>query len=743
MPGMAIQAATPDENPSPVISGAAALQHRQWNSKRVLSRGLTAFEGFLSRSGFDRGPWLAVAFGSGIGLWFSLPSAPWWLALIALCLAVALPARFRQSRDAAYPHVNTALYAVFLLVAAGCSVVWLRSELVGVRPIGRPMAHTFTARVMATEHQPAQQRRRLTLALREPGTGRAIKVRVNLPFALQDSDIPSGSLIRVKARLMPPAPPMLPGAYNFARTAWFSGLSASGSALEPITILEPGGDEGWIKRLRTSLAAHISTRVANAEAGIATTLATGDRGGIAEADAQAMRDAGLAHLLAISGLHVSAVVAAAYFLAIRLLALFPALALRVRLPILAAAFAASAGLGYTLLTGAQVPTVRSCIGAILVLIALVLGREPLSLRTLAVAGFVVMLLWPESITGPSFQMSFGAVLAIIALTTAGPFRTFLAPRDEHILLRPLRWLAMVFVTGLVIELCLMPIGLYHFHRAGVYGALANVVAIPLTTFVVMPFIALGLLLDSMGLGAPAWWAAERAIDLLLGLAHAIASMPGAVSVQPAMGLMPFLLFVAGGLWLALWRGRIRALGLIPACAGALWLVFLPSPDVLISGDGRHVAVVDRVAGEERLLVLRDSRSSYVRDNLSEIAGMAGTPILLEQWPAADCNHDFCVVPLERNGRIWHLLIARGTDVVPERALAAACDRADIVVADRWLPASCRPKWFKADRNLLGATGGMSIDLKSGSVRTVASGQGDHGWWQGNAGYPREVPALPD
>jgi len=514
-----MEAAIPDEIPPPDMPGAAALQHRQWNSKSLLSRGLAAFEGFLSRSGFDRGPWLAVAFGSGIGLWFALPSSPWWLGLMGLCLAGLAAVRMANARLAPYPHVITAFQSLFLLLLAGCAVIWLRSELVGAKPIERPFAQPVTARVLTVESQPAQQRIRLTVAMREPETGRAIKVRVNVPSELQSGGVPVGSLVRIRARLMPPAPPMLPGSYNFARTAWFSGLSASGTALEPVIVLEASAEGGWLAGIRADLAAHVSSRVAGPESGIATTLATGDRGGIAETDAQAMRDAGLAHLLAISGLHVSAVIAAAYFLAIRLLALIPALALRLRLPIFAAAFAAASGIGYTLLTGAQVPTVRSCIGAILVLIALVLGREPLSLRTLAAAGFAVMLLWPEAITGPSFQMSFGAVLAIIALTTAAPFRKFLAPREEHVLLRPLRWLVMVFVTGLVIELVLMPIGLYHFHRAGIYGALANVVAIPLTTFVVMPLVALGLLLDSLGLGAPAWWAAERAIDLLPMASH--------------------------------------------------------------------------------------------------------------------------------------------------------------------------------------------------------------------------------
>src|SRR4029079_4271835 len=180
----------------------------------------------------------------------------------------------------------------------------------------------------------------------------------------------------------------------------------------------------------------------------------------------------------------------------------------------------------------EVPTVRSCIGAILVLIALALGREPLSLRMVAVGAIVVLLLWPEALVGPSFQMSFAAVIAIVALHGAKPVRDFLAPREEGWIAWGARRTAMLLVTGLVIELALMPIVLFHFHRAGLYGALANVIAIPLTTFVSMPLILLALALDTVGAGAPAWWLAGKSLELLLWIARFTARQPGAVGVLP-------------------------------------------------------------------------------------------------------------------------------------------------------------------------------------------------------------------
>ncbi|MBW8754337.1 MAG: ComEC/Rec2 family competence protein [Sphingomonadales bacterium] len=734
--------AVPDETAPAVSTGdlarGAALQHRPWRRRSGLSSMLGAVERFLGAAGFDRAPWLAVGFAGGIAAWFALANRWQWLALLAGCLAVATASLTGFRAEGRFPYLRQAGAGLALLVAAGCVVVWAKSELVGARPIERPLVAEFSGIVLTREPQPAEARVRLLLATREPGSGRAIQVRVTLPLEQDVAGIGEGARIRLKARLMPPAPPMLPGAYDFARTAWFAGISATGSVLGPVTVLAPGAGGGWLERTQAMLSQHIRQRLTGSAGAIAAAFACGDRGAIAPADDDAMRDAGLTHLLSVSGLHLSAVVGATYLIALRLLALWPWLALRVRLPLVAAGAGAGAGVFYTLLTGAEVPTVRSCIGAVLVLAALALGREPLSLRMIAVAAFFVMLFWPEAVVGPSFQMSFAAVIAIVALHGSAPVRAFLAPREEGWLVRTARQTGMLLATGLVIELAIMPIGLFHFHRAGVYGALANVVAIPLTTVATMPLIAIGLALDLVGAGAPAWWLTGKSIDLMLALAHWVAAQPGAVTTLPAMGRGSIALFVAGGLWLALWRGHLRLWGLVPVLVATVSLVTLRPPDILVSGDGRHVGIT----GEQgKLLVLRDERSDFARDNLTELAGMDGELRQLADWPGARCNRDFCVVLLRRAGRDWRLLLGRGRDAVPERELAAACDHADIVVSDRWLPISCHPAMLKADRRLLSRSGGLAIDLASRRVTTVAETQGEHGWWRVESERPRYRPAA--
>ncbi len=675
-------------------------------------------------------PWLVVAYGAGIVAWFTLPVPAYWIALLMGCCALAALAGALLRADGAYPYLRLAGVTLPLVLAAGCASVWTRSHLVGAEPIARPTVATVTGLVLAVEAQPAQARSRIVIATRDPQDGRAIRVRLNLPDKIGDGRaLAKGAVIRLRARMVPPAPSMLPGSYDFSRAAWFAGLAATGSALEPPQIVTPAAP-GWsMAGWQRSLSEHVRTRLDASEAGIAAALATGDMGGVAERDADAMRDSGLAHLLSVSGLHVSAVIGAVYFVTLKLLALWPALALRTRLPIVSAGTGALAGIAYTLLTGAQVPTVRSCIGALLVLAAVALGRDALSLRMLAIAAFLVMLLWPEAVIGPSFQMSFAAVLAIVALSGAEPIRRFLAPQDHGFVGRALRNLTLMLLTGVVIEIALMPIGLYHFHRAGFYGAVANMIAIPLTTLVIMPAVLLALVLDTAGLGAPAWWVADQAISGLIALAHWVASRPGAVTVMPPIGGTAFALFAIGGLWIGLWSGRVRWWGLGPALLGAILVATVRPPDLLVSGDGRHVGLTAQ--NGSGLFVLRESRSDFVRDNLLEIAGMNGTPISLTTYPGARCNADACVLTLRRGGRDWQVLLTRSRSALPERALAAACERVDLAISDRWLPRSCRPRWLKADRGMLTRTGGLAIDLRHAAMTRVADSQGEHGWWRGH------------
>ena len=719
---------------------SAALQQKHWRKLPDLSSGLARTEKFLAGSQFELANWVVVAFAAGIAGWFASANAAQWCGIICTGFALSIGAAAAMRVEGGYPYLRRSIIVSSMALAFGCGFVWAKSAIVGTAPIARPVVTSLTGKLLAREERPAEARIRLRLATREPETGRPILVRVNLDSTADQAELSEGAVIQVRARIVPPALPMLPGGYDFARASWFSGIAATGSALGPVKVITPGDSDSVLRKIQRSLSHHVRENLQGSPGALAAAFASGDRGAIAPEDEDAMRDAGLTHLLSISGLHVSAVIAGAYFIALRFLALFPWLALRIRVPIMAAGAGASAGIFYTLLTGAEVPTIRSCIAAVLVMLALVLGREPLSMRMIAVGAILVLLIWPEAVINPGFQMSFASVIAIVSLHSSAPMRAWGAPREEPLWRKWSRQLAMLLVTGVVIELALMPIGLFHFHRAGIYGALANVIAIPLTTVASMPLIALALLFDCVGAGAPFWWLAGKSLELLLALAHWTASMPGAVTMMPEMGRGAFALFVLGGLWLALWRGRVRLMGLVPSALGLIMLLQVRAPDLLVSGDGHHVGITGEAAGE--LLVLHDSKSDYTRDNLTETAGMSGTLRTLDDWPEAHCNDGYCAITLRRGGRDWQVLMARGKTMVPERSLASACERADVVISERYLPWSCHPRWLKADRGMLEQSGGLTIDLDRGKVRTVAEDEGQHGWWSPAVRAPRK-PRSPE
>ena len=675
----------------------------------------------------DRLPlWLPVMLGAGVAAWFALPRSAWWSATALALVAIGLAA----SAAGQGGRLARTLAVGALAMAAGLGLIWLRAERVAAPVLARPAVVAMTARVVRVEPLAARDLVRLTLL---PGVADLPpRVRVNLTTADVPAGIGPGATIRLRARLMPPPEAAVPGAYDYARVAWFARIGATGRGFVPVEMLTPAPDGSG---LRIRLGTHITARIDGSAGGIASALATGDTGAITQADADAMRAAGLAHLLSVSGLHITAVVTATMVIVLRLLALVPGLALRVRLPLVAAGAGALAAIGYTLLTGAEVPTIRSCVAALLVLVGLALGREAMTLRLVAAGALVVLLLWPEAAAGPSFQLSFAAITAIVALHEHPALRAFAISRDEAWWRRLARGGALLLATGVVVEGALMPIAAYHFHKAGLYGALANIVAIPWTTFVVMPLEVLALLLDTVGLGAPLWWLVAHAIAALLWLARTVAAAPGAVSAVPVMPDGAFALIVTGGLWLALWQTGWRRWGLVPFAIGIGWALTVPTPDLLVTGDGRHAAI----RTDAGIALLRDRTGDYMRAVLGETGGVVGEPGLLSETSVARCTADLCVAAIGR----WRVLMTRSAYLVPVDELAAVCRTVDIVVSERRLPRTCHPRWLRLDRPTLARTGGITVNFAQGRIATVRTSDDEHPWRQPPTVMPPRPPQRND
>ncbi|MET1112316.1 MAG: ComEC/Rec2 family competence protein, partial [Allosphingosinicella sp.] len=301
--------------------------------------------------------WLPVGLGLGTAAWFALPDVRAWTAFLLLAAALAL------APGALAPGTRWSRAASIFALAAilGCANVWWKAERSAAPVLSRPQAAEFDARIESFQRLPARDLVRL-LVKPADGSGLPPRLRVNVDAATAPAGLQAGATVRLRGWLMPPAPAALPGAYDFARAAWFQGIGGTGR-VTLVRLVAPATDQGWRARLanlRQNLADHIRARLPGGAGGIAAALATGDQGGIPEVDAEAMRRSGLAHLLSVSGLHLTAVVGAVMILTLKLLALSPILALRFRLDLVAAAAGALAGIAYTLLTGAEVPTIRSC-----------------------------------------------------------------------------------------------------------------------------------------------------------------------------------------------------------------------------------------------------------------------------------------------------------------------------------------------------------------------------------------------
>ncbi|MEO6199238.1 MAG: ComEC/Rec2 family competence protein [Sphingomicrobium sp.] len=624
---------------APNIAGAPLPQLARGYWKARIGAAFGMAERALEVERTQLPPWLVVGFGSGIAAWFGLGAPSQWAAFMAIAAALALGGFLL------IPGRSGRALGWFALAATlGCALIWARATWIAQPRLDWPKVVALTGRVEKVDMLTAKEQLRLTVA--PDGTELPPRIRVSFDQKMAPAGLAPGARVALRARLAPPPPMALPGTYDFSRDAWFKGIGAVGKALGPVEVVRSAEPRGFTWA-RDGLRLHIESSMPVDTAGIAVALVTGDQNAVGKEDAEAMRRSGLTHLLSVSGLHIAAVVGAAMLLTLKLLALSRTLALRYNLVMVAAGVAAAAGIGYTLLTGAQVPTVRSCVAALLILAGIALGRDSLSMRLIAVGALLVMIFRPEAIAGASFQMSFAAVVAIVAFHSTPWARRMLSRREEGIVAGILRSIAGLVATGLSVELALVPIALFHFHRAGLYGVAANIIAIPLTTFVIMPLEGAALLLDLVGLGAPFWTLCSWTIAGMLWLAKWVASARGAVALLAGMQVPAFALMISGGTWLCLWVTPLRRWGLVPIVLGGAIALAAPRPDLLVTGDGKHVAIVDR---DGTPLLLRDRSGDYVRSLLAEASGFDGAGGSIASARFSSCSRDTCIADIRRDGK---------------------------------------------------------------------------------------------
>ena len=669
--------------------------------------------------------WSPAAFGLGIVLYFMLPWAGERLAVVAGAAAVA------GAGVALRGVVGRMLVWGGVLAALGLGIAAYRSNDVASPVLRDRYEGDVAGTVESVEVRSGRGQVRFVLAPADPGL--PPHVRLSLKTSAVPAGLAPGAHVRVRAMLLPPQGPSFPGGYDFARTLWFSQIGATGYPLGTAVITRtagtPNGIGEWLDAARARLTRRIEAQVPGDAGAISAAFVTGDQGQISTATNLAMRWSGMAHLLSISGVHIAIVVGGTMWLTRALLCLSPWIALRWPVKAIAAGAAAVTGIAYTILAGAQVPTVRSCIGTVVVLLGIILGREALSLRLLAAGGFVILAIRPEALLGPSFQLTFAAVTGLVALFNSKVGRWLTSPRQNASWLsRTLQHVAGLVVTGVIAEALLSATALFHFNATGAYGVLANLIAIPWTSFVIMPLLVVALALDPLGIAHPVYWLLGKSMDALIWLADTVAAWPGSVI---RLGLMPvsaYALLVGGGLWLFIWQTRPRWWGVVPIVAGAILALAARPPDLLVSADGHHVGILLDAYNAEgpRMALLRERTGDFLRDVWGGVTA-ATADAAIADLPTGDCTVDACVARIGTGPSALRLLATLSKDRIGRPVFAPACAAADIVVSDRRLPGWCRPRWLKLDRTALGTTGAVAIWRSPRRVETVAALTGDHPW----------------
>lgn len=672
--------------------------------------------------------WLPVLLGAGIALYFWLPvEPPRWPALAWILAAAVLAWRGRARPS-------------WLLLGLG----------LGAAGVGFAAAtwrtDSVSAPVLAQRLGPVEVIGRVALAARaDPGfrlTLEGIRIaglaaertpeRVRVRLRSRSERPRPGDWIRMRTVLMPPPGPAAPGAFDFARRAYFQGVGAVGYAVSrPKTAAPParesdpgGGFRRWLAGLRQTIAERVLRRLDGAAGAVAAALMTGMRGAIPAEVLAALRDAGLAHLLAISGLHLGLVTAVLFFAIRAGLALVEPLALRYPIKKWAAACALAGAFAYLLLAGATVPTRRAFLMTALVLVAILLDREAVSMRLVAWAAAAVLLLAPESLLGASFQLSFAAVIALIAVYelcrdwfTAERARM---GRPGRILL----YLAGVGLTTLTAGLATAPFVIFHFNRLASFSLAANLIAIPLMAFWIMPWVVAAFVLMPLGLESIALMPMGWGIEAVIAVASRVSSWPGAVSLWPAMPGGGLAAIALGGLWLCLWQGRWRLLGLPALVGGLATLAFVQVPDLLVDGRGRLFAVRADAGGLMLSTTRRERRTGELwlrragqRNSLPWPGEAGATPA----GGPLTCDPLGCI--LKREGTVVAL-------IQDPRALADDCRAVDLVVS--LVPArrrSCPRSIPVIDRFDLWRRGAHAIWLGEGRPRieSVADHLGRRPW----------------
>ena len=675
--------------------------------------------------------WLPVCLGAGIGTYFALPFEPARAFVLALvCWASALLLTAVLVRSALLSCCCIALATIIF----GLGIAKLRADHVAA-PV---LMHRLGPVELDGRVESAQLHGKGTRAVLAPTFIEGLEAdemprRVRVSVRRGGERLTPGAIVRLDAVLMPPPPPASPGDYDFGRAAFFAGLGAVGYAFgapELVARAPPPDLKDRValalQALRFRMSARIHRVLPGSTGAIASALITGDRGGISEADEQALRDAGLAHVLAIAGLHMALVGLGLFWSVRAALALWPRVALTQ--PIKKwAALAALGGAGFYLaISGGATPAVRAFTMLSMMLLAILFDRPGFSMRSLAFAATILLVISPETLIEPGFQMSFAAVASLIAVAEWEYRRSITrAPTPPLPLPSVRRYMRGIAVTSFVGSIATMPYAAFHFDRATHYAVLGNLLAMPIMGFITMPAAAISVMLMPLGLDALSLHVMGWGISAMLAVGRFVSHLPGAVTIVPAWPITALVVISFGGLWIVIWRSVWRWLGVLPVLAGVGLILCTHPPDLLVARDGETIAIRGQNA---RLYFIRHIADEYSasewlkRDGDSRLARDA----IASEHDGVRCDPVGCIGRLPDGLRV--AAISR------EGGLSEDCANVDIVVASVPLRGKCNGPKLVVDRFDVARNGAYAIWLRDKIIfQTVQQIRGDRPWsrapWQ--------------
>lgn len=640
-------------------------------------------------------PWLPVAFGCGIALYFTADREPAWWAAAAFAIATIAIAVVARRRPVGFP-----LALGLAALAAGFCVITLHTMRIA-HPV-LPTA-TWTAQVAGyvETREEREKSDRIVVRVHSFDAARINEKPERVRVSVRKGTAPAvGDYVAFKAHLSPPLSPLRPGGYDFARDMYFQQIGASGYMLGKIRTETPQAAPSlWLRyasfidAMRDGMDNRIRAALPGDRGAIASALITGKRDAISAPVNDAMYISSLAHVLSISGYHMAVVAGIVFFFVRAALAMVPSLAVRRPIKKWAAGAALMAAAFYLLLSGAEVATQRSFIMVAIVLIGVMIDRAAITFRTLTVAAFCVLLIAPQAVVHPSFQMSFAATLALVAVyqygLPGGPF--WRADRDTQLGARAALWggreVIALLLASLVAGLATTPYAAFHFHRVAPYGVIANLLAMPVVSAMVMPMGILGVLALPFGFDAFFWRLMGVGLDWMIGVALWVTSLPGSVGHMAAFGVGPLLLVTLGILLMCLLRSPLRWSGAVVAIAASLWALNAPRPDVLVAADGQAAAIR---GPHGRLTLLNSGRDSFAVKEWLAADGDARKPTDASLKDGVRCDAIGCTARLADGRLVAFALTAE--------AFVEDCARAVAVVSPQQAPGACgallidRPTW---------------------------------------------------